>query len=319
MADKCPPAVKYGIPILSVVAVALIIGLTTGSLQVLLPTQVGFVFDQNSQTIDLTTLYGPGGRHFVGLGKRFVVYPTNLLMLEFSDDPNADAPPIDVFTKDGQTVALTCSIMVSLVRDQLAALYHLYGENAYSLNFINIGATTIRNTAAANFVKEDYFQNRARVGLAFQQAVEAQFALIYGQVTYFQLRRIDLPASLEQAISTNIVTAQQSKTSQAQQAATVIRKQTQVDVTAGNLILNQQQTTTQINNTNAIQTATAQANQIIQQAEGTALLAARTALGLTDQDNSVLLNWLYMRTLQNLNGTDLWVGFSSFTQTLPSQ
>jgi len=319
MADtaNCPPAVKVGVPIVVVIAIILTIILCVASLSVLQPNQVGFVFDQNTQTIKLDQLYGPGGRHFIGLGKRFVTYPTKLLLLEFSEKRGADAPPISVFTKDGQTVVITCSVMVSLKKDELDDLYKLYGENKYTPNFIRIGVTAIRNTAAERFNKEDYFLNRPAVGAAFRAAVEKEYSNIHGTVSFFQLRRIDLPASLEAEISKNIVTSQQSKTSQAQQTATLIRKQTQVEIAAGDLILNQMQTAAAINNTNAILVANAQAKEILLKAEANALAGARDMFGLAANESSVLLNWLYQRTLQNLNNTDMWIGFTSFTQTLP--
>jgi len=282
------------------------------------PTEVGFAFDTNTQTIDLTMLYGPGGRHFIGLGKRFVRYPVQLLLLDFSDDPNSDNPPIDVFTKDGQQVTITCSVMVALVQSELGALYSLYGENNYQPNFVRIGVTAIRNAAASNFTKEDYFQNRPLVGQVFKAAVEAEYRNIHGKVQFFQLRRIDLPDSLENEIMNTVVTAQQSKTSEAQQGATLIRKQTDVDVAAGTLQLNQLQTAAQTNNTNAVLVAQAQAREIVLRAEAQALSDAKVILGLGNNETNVLLNWLYQRTLQNLNGTEIWIGFNSaFTQALP--
>jgi len=305
------------VPVCLAIAIILTIILCVASLAVLQPTTVGFVFDQNTQTIHLDKLYGPGGRHFIGLGKRFVTYPTKLLLLEFSDKKGADAPPISVFTKDGQTVVITCSVMISLKRDELDYLYKLYGENKYIPNFIRKGVTAIRNKAAEKFNKEDYFLNRPAVGAAFRAAVEVEYKEIHGTVSFFQLRRIDLPPSLEAEISKNIVTSQQSKTSLAQQTATLIRSATQVEITAGDLQLNQLQTTAAINNTNAILVANAQAKEILLKAEANALASARDMFGLQANESSVLLNWLYQRTLQNLNDTDMWIGFSSFTQTLP--
>jgi len=318
MADSgCPQYVKVGVPLLVAVAVILTIVLCAVSVSILEPTQVGFVFNQNTQTIDLSQLYGPGGRHFIGLGRRFVIYPTNLIIFDFSDDPDADSPPLELFTKDGQTVVITCTIMVQLKMDELAALYSLYGEDKYEPNFLRIGQTAIKNVAAADFVKEDYFRDRPAVGAAFKAAVEQQFNLIHGQVVFFQLRRIDLPSSLDAEILLNIVTAQQSQTAVAQQTATLIRKQTQVDVTAGQLQLNQLQTMATINNTNAVNIANAQAKEILLKAEAVALADARDMFELAANETSVLINWLYQRTLQNLNGTDIWIGFTSFTQQLP--
>jgi len=296
-----------------VIILAIIIGLLAGSVKVLQPTEVGFVFNENTRTIDLSKIWGPGGRNFIGLGKRYVVYPTKILVYHFGEDDDAKAPAVTLFTADGQSVVITCTVMLRLVTEELAQLFNLYGENKFEANFIRIALTAIRN-AAPQFTANDYFLNRAKISSTYYQAIKDEFSKIHGDLQYFQLLRIDLPYQLESAISNKIVTNQTAKTTQAQQEATLIRKSTDVIISQGNFEITQRVTSANINYTNTILQAQAQAQQIVLSAEAEALLIARDILGLADNSSKVLINWLWQRYLRQLENTDLWIGWNAVSQ-----
>jgi len=296
-----------------IVVLAIIIGLLAGSVSVLQPTEVGFVFNANTRSIDLSKLYGPGGRYFIGLGQRFVVYPTHILIYHYGDEPDADSPSLECFTQDGQTVTISCTIMLQLQTEHLSELYHLYGENQYATNFIRIAQTIIHNSAS-QFIANDYFLNRTGIRDTYFIAIKEQLNTIFADLKYFQLLHIVLPPQLETVISNKIVTNQTAKTTQAQQSATLIRSQTSVDVAQGDYLINQRTTAANINYTNTLLQAQAQSQQIILTAEAKALQQAKTILSLSDNSTSVLLNWLWQRYITQLQGTDLWVGWNAVSQ-----
>jgi len=291
----------------------IIIGLLAGSVSVLQPTEVGFVFNTNTRTIDLSKLFGPGGRYFIGLGQRFVVYPTNILIYRFDNNDGADNIALSLFTQDGQTVTVSCSVMIQLDTANLGKLYQLYGEDQYNTNFIRISLTAIRN-AASQFIANDYFLNRALIKQTYFAAIRDQLKVYYAELQYFQLLQIDLPPQLETAISNKIVTNQTAKTTQAQQAATLVRSQTSVDVALGTYEINQRTTAANINYTNTLLQAQAQAQQIILTAEALALQQVKTILSINDNSTKVLINWLWQRYITQLQNTDLWVGWNAVSQ-----
>jgi len=297
-----------------IIVIAIIIGLLAGSVSVLQPTEVGYVFNANTRSIDLSKLYGPGGRYFIGLGQRFVVYPTKILTYHYGDEDGADNPALSLFTHDGQTVTVSCTIMIQLETTNLWKLYQLYGEDQYSTNFIRISLTAIRN-AASQFIANDYFLNRTGIKNTYFSAVRDQLQAIYADLKYFQLLQIDLPPQIETAISNKIVTNQTAKTTLAQQAATLVRSQTSVDVAQGDYDINQRITSANINYTNTILQAEAQSQQIILTSEAIALQQAKTILSLSDNSTKVLINWLWQRYITSLqNTTDLWVGWNAVSQ-----
>jgi len=308
-------AVPYKLIICGVIIVlALIIGLLAGSVSVLQPTEVGFVFNANTRSIDLSKLYGPGGRYFIGLGQRFVVYPTDILTYHYGNEAGANNPALSLFTQDGQTVTVSCTVMIQLETTNLWRLYQLYGENQYSTNFIRISLTAIRNSAS-QFVANDYFLNRTGIKNTYFIAVKDQLKAIYADLKYFQLLQIDLPPQLETAISNKIVTNQTAKTTLAQQAATLVRSQTSVDVAQGDYQINQRTISANINYTNTLLQAQAQSQQIILSAEAIALQQAKSILSLNDTSTKVLINWLWQRYITSLKNTsDLWVGWNAVSQ-----
>jgi len=298
---------------ISISLIALIIGLLAGSVQVLDRTEVGFVFNQNTRTIDLTNLYGPGGRHFIGLGNRFVVYPTKVLIYHFGDDDGADEGPISLFTQDGQTVDISCTILTQLITTELSDLYSLWGEDLYDTNFIRIAKTAIRN-AAPVFSSNDYFQNRTLIQQTYYDAIRDEFSSYHSNLLHFLLLRIDLPTKLESSISTKIITAQKATTTLAQQVATLIRKETDVIISQGDFDIQQRVTAANINYTNTILQAKAQAQQIVLQTEADALVDAQQIFGFSQNSTKVIINWLWQRYLRELQGVDLWVGWNAVSQ-----
>jgi len=173
--------------------------------------------------------------------------------------------------------------------------------------------TAIRN-AAPQFIANDYFLNRATIRDVYFSAIKEEYSKIHGDLKYFQLLRIDLPSQLEKAISNKIVTNQTAKTTQAQQEATVIRKQTEVMVSEGNFEINQRLTSANINYTNTILQAEAQAQQIVLQTEALALSQARSILDVSQNSTRILLNWLWQKYNRKLTNTYFWVGWKAVSK-----
>jgi len=158
------------------------------------------------------------------------------------------------------------------------------------------------------------FLKRSTIKDLYFNAIKDEYYKIHGDLKYFQLLRIDLPVQLEKAISNKIVTNQTAKTTQAQQQATLIRKQTDVLVSQGNFEINQRLTAANINYTNTISQAEATAQQIVLEAEAEALLQARSILDISQNATRILLNWLWQRYIRQLTNTDLWVGWKAVSQ-----
>jgi len=85
-------------------------------------------------------------------------------------------------------------------------------------------------------------------------------------------------------------------------------------VSEGNFQINQRLTSANINFTNTILQAEAQAQQIVLEAEAQALFQAREILDISQNATRILLNWLWHRYIRQLSDTDLWIGWKAVSQ-----
>ena len=81
------------------------------SLSVLSFTEVGLAYSHWFKTLeDRGDVPYEHGLHFLGLGQGFKIYKTNLVTIEFSDDPEANLPMIKCRTKDGLELDIEASL-----------------------------------------------------------------------------------------------------------------------------------------------------------------------------------------------------------------
>jgi regulator of protease activity HflC (stomatin/prohibitin superfamily) len=103
--------------------------------------EYGLDYSFITKNIDVT-VYGPGF-HFLGFGHSFLVYPSTVQNMEFSDERSATRPPIESRTDDGLMITFKVSFQYRLLDTRLYDLYYKYGEDystpcqKYAIDILN--------------------------------------------------------------------------------------------------------------------------------------------------------------------------------------
>jgi len=186
------------------------IGLFGGSFKTLSPLESGLKINAISQSVQSDKVY-TSGRYFVGVGNNFIVYPTTLQTISFSDADGADAPPLRASTSEGQTITLEVSLQYRLVISNLTLLYRKY-ESSYQSKYVTVAEAAMKNTVSQRYSTQDYFSQRAGIGDVMHTALNAVFINEYAVVEHFQLREITAIAATDASIVGNQVADQNTQT-----------------------------------------------------------------------------------------------------------
>jgi len=267
-----------------------------------------------TKSVDTNRTYF-SGRYFLGLGHSFLVYPRNLSIIDFSNDPEFGADPLNAGTSDGQTMTVEVTVYYRLNSTELPLLYQKYGQN-YDTKFVNVAQSTLKNSCV-KFAALQYFNARQVIAETMINDLRAAFVDLYASVELLQLRGIALSAAFEDQLTQNVIAVQNQQTAELMKQVAVTQSFTQV-------ILAQ----AQANITELIATANAASTLIQQQAnaDGTKLIVnvQAEAYAQLKQDlnftNAQLFQYLWASTkLRNADRNDtLLVGLDKAGSTLVS-
>ena len=192
------------------------------------PLESGLLSNDWTSYIHTDDSYGPG-LHFVGLGKSFILFPSNQVSVVFSDahakGVSPDAGPISTRTGDdhgevdsgGQPLSICLSLQYVLpTGPELGKIYSSFGA-AYHERFLLITRNVISNVAQ-EFAPTDFWVRRTAVAdamlAAVQEALSSQGKV---RVTQLQLLRIDFPPQYEDMITKIQLQVQSKATSEYEQ------------------------------------------------------------------------------------------------------
>jgi len=164
-----------------------------------------------SQSVQSDEVY-TSGRYFIGVGYGFIVYPTTLQTISFSDrDPNADAGSLQASTSEGQSISLEVSFQYRLVISNLTELYRKY-TTSYHSKYVTVAEAGLKNTVSQRYSTEDYFTERQGIGDVMQTALNAVLINEYAVVEHFQLKTVTALAATDASIIGNQVANQNTQT-----------------------------------------------------------------------------------------------------------
>eukprot|EP00913_Durusdinium_trenchii_P014749 g13834.t1 len=147
------------------------------------------------------------GRHWLGLGHRFVKFPSTVITVQFSHDAaGASGGPLRSRTYDGLEVSLEISFQYQLSKDSLYQMYTTFGPGYHDL-FVKMGMDLL-TVAATNHIARAFFEHSLR-----QHFRENAFV----DVPLFQFQAVSLPTDFESAIKETQVAEQKIRNVQAQQ------------------------------------------------------------------------------------------------------
>eukprot|EP00753_Platysulcus_tardus_P008915 PLAT1700.1.p2 GENE.PLAT1700.1~~PLAT1700.1.p2 ORF type:complete len:331 (+),score=164.35 PLAT1700.1:26-994(+) len=191
-------AVRYSVGAcccLTLIAGSIMLGL---SFSVLENNTVGLEYNTVAEVINEDQLYS-NGRHFLGLGRRFIVYPTTTQNVKFGSD--GDFPAIRARTRDGLAIVLEYSYNYKLVRGLLPMLnlYYSFGEfEEVTKSYNRIARDNVRSVSA-EFDAFDFFLNRTLVENSMRGVMEVSFANLFATLDTVQLLSIEFPERFDNA------------------------------------------------------------------------------------------------------------------------
>lgn len=185
--------------------------------------EYGLDYSSLTKTID-RNYYG-SGYHMLGFGHSFIRYPSTVLNMEFSNEDNADRPPIQSRTEDGLLIQFRASFQYKLLPDRLYDLYMKFGED-YRGPCIKYAIETL-NDAATKYDANEFFNSSQLITTRMMDDLNRTLDTnCYASIQFFQLQNIDIPDKYQDAIQQTLM--QDSEISRTENQ----RKQLQVDLQA---------------------------------------------------------------------------------------
>lgn len=208
------------------------VSLFGASFKTLGPLEAGLKINTVTQTISTDTIY-TSGRYFLGLTNSFIVYPTTLQSVEFSDS-SPDAPALQASTAEGQSIILELSFQFRVRVAALGALYRKY-TLSYKSRYISVAESLLKNQAVL-YSASDYFTRRREIAEVFHSALHNElYVNHFSAVEHFQLRKFSFKtqttgsvSTADQSILTKLIKEQNVQTASINQNSTLVRATTAV-------------------------------------------------------------------------------------------
>jgi len=204
-------------------------------------------------------VYDKAGLYFLGVGHSFIKYPRVVQTIEFVAEEN---DRLQTRTSDGLPVSLSISFQYRYDFSRLRELYLMYKQEELEV-YENTAKAVIAN-AATNFSAYRFFNDKQEIATDMQIALTRVFAdTLYARIDAFQITRIELPTTFQNAILQSIQAKQNITSSMRYQENMAVTFQTQV------LVANQTKQQT-------IAIARGYANQRAEQAEANVRVAEQS-------------------------------------------
>lgn len=172
------------------------------SFDIIEPNRVGLTFDDATQHVLINRGLEVNGRHFVGLGKRFVIFPTDLQQLEFYNVP--------VRSHDGLVIYMDYSVQYHLDAS-LESIYRLYldwGEDEKHIEFYKTLSLKVVRDVASRYLAFDYFDSREVINEEMFEEMDTALARVYARTDAFQLINMEFNYRFADVIEETEVTKQ---------------------------------------------------------------------------------------------------------------
>lgn len=155
--------------------------------------------DYSSLTKTIDRQYYGSGYHMLGFGHSFIRYPSTVLNMEFSNENNADRPPIQSRTEDGLLIQFRASFQYKLLPDRLYDLYMKFGED-YRGPCMKYAIETL-NDAATKYDANEFFNSSQLITTRMMDDLNRTLDTnCYSSIQFFQLQNIDIPDKYQDAI-----------------------------------------------------------------------------------------------------------------------
>ena len=215
--------------IIAAVAVVLIFVILLFSIDSLEPLEVGITYNKITKTIGTETF--ESGRYVIGPFKSFLVYPANLVTIEFSDSRGATSEALQTRTAEGLGLSLYISFQYQINKNEITKLYNMANLN-YHGTYVRISRDTILKIAGM-YNATNYWTDRQKIGEHMKTALDQELMKAFAKCITLQVLRIDLPKSYEDSIVATQVEVQKTNMRKFEQQAELIRQNISVIVSEG--------------------------------------------------------------------------------------
>lgn len=189
--------------------------------------EMGINYSWISESIEPVTY--PSGRYYLGLGNRFIKFPSVVKSVSFVDDfaEGLNGPALTSRTMDGVTVRLEVSFQYRLKFQDVYNLYVTLGDD-YEKIFVRMAIEQL-TIASTMHNAHNFFNNRTFIGQEMHRMLSSHFSEnAFSEVPFFQLRTVHLPTPFENAIQDTQVKQQEIQIAVAEQNQNRVKYQTKV-------------------------------------------------------------------------------------------
>lgn len=278
--------------------------LVASSFQEMDPLEMGIAKNTILSNIKTGYVY-TRGRYFLGLGYKFIKYPSHAI--------NVDITDMSASTSDKQTVMLDVSAQYRIKPSELHDLYSIFSENYQP--FFNQQVTEAVKEISVNYqTKPDFYLKRKEIAEAVTENLKVRFDQKHVELLYFQLRRVDFPATVENSIAQISIAQEQAKASTNLNKAVIERAKATTKAKEADSEAKLLQQTAQAEGLVLTGTAAANAFKTRQQAANAAALEVADTLKFNAAQT---LKFVYYDTYhQNPDTSNLNAGFEGLAENL---
>ncbi len=263
------------------------------------PLQYGLPYNKFTKNIGKEAY--ESGRYILNPFKSFLIYPKNLVTIEFSDNKkNSESSPLQTRTGEGLSVILSVSFQYQLIKEKIPDLYNLANINFHS-TFVRISRDVILKVGGM-FNATDYWRNRVQIAEIMKNTMDKELLKAFGHCVSLQLLKIELPATYENSIVQTQVEIQKINMRIFEQSAELIRQNSSV-------IISEAEQKIRITNATGLAEASrikafAKANALNNtvMAENKMYKMAKDELNLSQDE---LLNYIYLDSIMTQNKAKL--------------
>lgn len=194
------------------------------SMSSLEPLEYGITYNKFTKKIG-KDIY-ESGRYMIGPFQAFIVYPANLVTIEFSNNRNAVSGPLQTRTAEGLALALHVSFQYQIIKDKIPDLYNLANVN-YEVTLIRMARDVIMKVGG-NYNATNYWEERRQIGSYMQKVLDTELQSAFTRCMGLQIIRIDLPKSYEDSIVLTQVEVQKTNMRKFEQTAELTRQNIKV-------------------------------------------------------------------------------------------
>jgi regulator of protease activity HflC (stomatin/prohibitin superfamily) len=268
------------------------------------PLQVAITYNKITKQTG-TEIYH-SGRYLIGPFMSFLVYPSNQITIEFSEDRQAQSQPLQTRTGEGLGLVLHLSFQYKVNSTEIPKLYALANVN-YHATYVRISRDIILKVAGM-YNATNYWTDRQSIGEHRKDALNEELKNAYASVSFLQLLKIELPQSYEDSIVNTQVEVQKTNMKKFEQQATLIRQSIDVMVSEAEQKIKVVNATGSAEAFKIKQFATAAANNNTINAESAIYNTIKTGTDFTDPE---LTQYVFMDSVKQNENAKLLFGLQN--------